>query len=264
MPPAPTRAALVVALQDGGFVAAEEEADELLLAAGDDPDRVSALLARRLTGEPLAWIVGSVDFCGLRVRIDPGVYVPRVQTEWLAERAARLLPPAGTAVDVCCGSGAIAAVLRARRPGARVVACDADPRAVACARANGVNTHVGDLLDALPGRSGLQGAVDVLVGVVPYVPTDELAYLQRDTFTFEEEAAYHGGPDGTDVLRRVVRDGAGLLRPGGRLLLELGADLAGRIAGDLAGHGLRDVVVVRDEDGDVRAVEAVLARRRAR
>ena len=96
---------------------------------------LSELLARRLTGEPLAWITGSVTFCGLTLRIDPGVYVPRWHTELLARRAVKRLPQDGTAIDLCTGAGAIAATLVAHRPEARVLATEVDPWAVACARA---------------------------------------------------------------------------------------------------------------------------------
>jgi release factor glutamine methyltransferase len=117
-----------------------------------------------------------------------------------------------------------------------------------------VQAHHGDLLAPLPGT--LEGQVDVVVGVVPYVPTPELALLQRDTLTFETPLAYDGGPDGTRILRRVLRDSLSFLRPGAALLLELGGDQAGALAEDLARLGYADVSVLRDEDGDVRGIEA--------
>jgi release factor glutamine methyltransferase len=248
------RPELVDRLARGGFVAAEEEADELLAAGGGDPARTAALLERRLTGEPLAWITGVADLCGVRVRVAPGVYVPRWHTEAVAERAAQRLPEDGTAIDVCTGCGAIAAVLQARRPRARVLAFDLDPSAVACARANGVDAHPGDLLDSA--GPDLDGAVDLVTGVVPYVPTPELGLLQRDTFTFETELAYDGGTDGLDLARRVVGGAARLLRPGGALVLELGHGQAAALHPVLTANGFQDITTVRDEDGDERGVEA--------
>ena len=249
------RAALVARLEAGGFVAADEEADELLACAAGEPERLEELLARRFTGEPLAWIRGSITFCGVDVRVDHGVYVPRWQSEQLALRAAERLPPSGgTAVDLCTGTGAIAAVLSARRPQARVVATEVDERAVACARTNGIEVFEGDLLDPLPHT--LEGQVDVIVGVVPYVPTPELGLLQRDTFTFETALSYDGGDDGTTHLRRTVAGAPRFLRPGGALLLELGAGQPERLQEDLAGHGFADVAVLLDEDGDIRGIEA--------
>jgi release factor glutamine methyltransferase len=245
---------LTALLAAAGFVAADEEAVELIERAGGDDALLDALVTRRLTGEPLAWITGSVTFCGLVVRVDPGVYVPRWQTEALARRAAERLPPDGVAIDVCTGSGALARTLMDRRAGARVVACDVDERAVACATANGVEAHRGDLLAPLP--RDLEGRVDVVAGVVPYVPTPELGLLQRDTFTFETTLSYDGGPDGLAILRRVLDDSRRFLRTGGALLLELGGEQAGALAADLARLGYGDVRVLVDEDGDVRGIEA--------
>jgi release factor glutamine methyltransferase len=247
-------ASLTDVLSRAGFIAADEEAAELLTAAGGDAMLLDSLVRRRLTGEPLAWITGRVVFCGVEVRVDPGVYVPRWHSEPLAERAAARLPVRGVAVDICTGSGAIARTLRVRRPSARVVGTDVDAAAVACAVANGVEAHCGDLFAPLP--DDLRGHVDVVVGVVPYVPTPELPLLQRDTFTFETALAYDGGDDGAGVLRRAVVGATAFMRPGGALLLELGGGQADMLAGDLAESGYADVVVLRDEEGDARGIEA--------
>lgn len=255
------REALVARLAAAGFVAPREEANELLACAAGDAERLDSLVGRRLTGEPLAWIAGSVAFCGLQIRVDPGVYVPRRQSEPLARRAVERLPATGTAVDLCTGTGAIARTLSTARPGARVVASDVDGRAVACAAANGVAVHRGDLFLPLP--RALHARVDVVVGVVPYVPTPALGLLQRDTFTFESPLSYDGGADGTDVLRRVLTDSPRFLRPGGALLLELGGEQADALRDDLARLGYVDVTVLADEDGDVRGVEATLGRQRS-
>jgi release factor glutamine methyltransferase len=239
-----------------GFIAAEEEARELLDYAGDDPEILDAAVRRRLTGEPLAWITGKVTFCGVSVRIDPNVYVPRWLSEPLARRAVERLPEDGVAIDLCTGSGAIATVLSAHRPRARVTASEIDGRAVACALANGVDVYQGDLFAPLPAE--LMSRTDVVVGVVPYVPTPELPLLQRDTFTFETALSYDGGPDGTDILRRVLDDSRQFLRRGGVVLLELGGDQAELLNDDLGrlGYVVRDILT--DEDGDVRAIEATL------
>ncbi|MFL5824937.1 MAG: N5-glutamine methyltransferase family protein [Thermoleophilaceae bacterium] len=244
-------------LSSAGFVAAEEEALQLLDRAAGDAARLELFVGRRLNGEPLAHITGGVTFCGLDIRVDPGVYVPRWQSEALARRAVERLPQDGLAVELCAGSGAIATVLASERPDARIVATDIDEDAIACARANGVDARRGDLFAPLPG--GLQGHVDVVVGVVPYVPTRELRLLQRDTFTFESPLSYNGGPDGTDVLRRAVSDSARFLRRGGALLLELGGRQADLLRPDLERAGYANVGVLSDEDGDVRGIEATLA-----
>jgi release factor glutamine methyltransferase len=253
------REALAELLADAGFVAADEEADELLARAAGDVELLEGLVARRLTGEPLAWIIGTVSFCGLEIGVDRGVYVPRWQSELLARRAVERLPVDGAAIDLCTGTGAIARTLMAARPGARVVASDLDQRAVACATANGVEVYRGDLFAPLP--RALEGRVDVVVGVVPYVPTADLALLQRDTLAFESPLSYDGGRDGTEILRRVLTDCPRFLRRGGALLLELGGEEADALGADLARLGYVDVSVLVDEDGDVRGIEATLAGR---
>jgi release factor glutamine methyltransferase len=248
---------LIARLAAAGFVAAEEEAQELAACAAGDEDRLAVLVERRLTGEPLAWITGTAPFCGLDIIVTPGVYVPRWQSEPLARLAAQRLPATGTAVDLCTGSGAIAAFLAVQRPGARVAATDVEARAVACAAANGVDVYRGDLFDPLP--APLRGNVDVVVSVVPYVPTPALALLPRDTLDFEPPLSYDGGPDGTLLLRRVMRDSRRYLRPGGALLLELGGDQADALRDELGGLGFVDVGVLVDQDGDQRGIQATWA-----
>ncbi len=244
-------------LASAGFLAAGAEAEQLMAFAGDDAPVLAHAVERRLTGEPLAWITGSTLFCGHRIMVDPGVYVPRGFSEQLAERAVTLLPPAGTAIDVCTGTGAVARTLAAARPHARVTATDLDPAAVACARANHVDAFVGDLFEGLP--QDLEHSADVVIGVVPYVPTDELVRLQRDTFAFETHLAYDGGEGGLTLLRRVIAEAPRFLRPGGALLLELGGDQDRTLRNDLERHSYRDVTVLVDEDGDTRGIEATFS-----
>ncbi len=193
-------------------------------------------------------------FCGVRVGVDPGVFVPRPHSEGLARRAVSLLPAVGIAVDLCTGSGAVAAVLGSARPSAAVVATDVDPVAVACARRNGVRALMGDLDEPLP--PSLRGRVDVMTAVVPYVPTDELHLLPRDVLANEPRHALHGGPRGTTVLGRAADATARWLRSGGSVLLEIGGDQAGEMASALADVGLSEIRVHRDGDGHDRAIEA--------
>jgi release factor glutamine methyltransferase len=245
---------LAAILAGAGFVAAEDEACELLEAAGGEPAALYAFVERRLAGEPLAWITGRSSFDGIDVRIDPGVYVPRWQSVTLAHRSAARLPARGTAIDVCTGSGALAMALRRSRPHARIVGTDVDRRAVSCAHGNGVEAYAGDLFAPVP--PDLERRTDVVVAVVPYVPTPALRLLPRDTLTFEDTAHYDGGPDGTRLLRRVITDAPRFLRPGGARLLEVGgaqADVLRPIAERL---GYASVETWADADGDLRGLEA--------
>jgi release factor glutamine methyltransferase len=241
-------------LEEGGFLAPDAEADALLAASGEGVGSIGDLVARRLEGEPLAWITGSVSFCGVRVRIDPGVFVPRPHTEALARRAVELLPADGIAVDLCTGSGAVAAVIRSSHPQATVIGTDVDPLAIACAKENGVDAILGDLVEPLP--PSLRGHVDLMTGVVPYVPTEELHLLPRDVLEHEPRHALDGGSRGLTMLVRAAEAAVDWLRPGGTALLELGGDQASEITGVLTENGFTDLRVHTDEEGQDRAIEA--------
>jgi release factor glutamine methyltransferase len=242
---------LIEVLTAAGCVAADEEADELEAVAADDAD-LDRMLARRLAGEPLAWIVGSVRFAGASVRVEPGVYVPRWQSEQLASRSATLLPADGLAVDLCTGSGAVAVVMQGARPRARVVGIDIDERAARCARRNAVTVLVGDLDAALD--AGLGGQVDVVTAVPPYVPTGSLRLLPRDARNFEPGIALDGGDDGLSVATRVVVAAGRWLRPNGWLLLEVGDDHIAPMARLFGEEGFGRLEVLFDGEGDARGL----------
>jgi len=241
-------------LAKGGCVAADAEADALLRASSEGVGPIEELIARRLRGEPLAWVTGSVRFCGIRIRVDPGVFVPRPHTETLARRAVSLLPAEGIAVDLCTGSGSVAAVLGSARPRATVIATDVDPVAVACARRNGIRALAGNLDEPLP--PSMRGRVDVMTAVVPYVPTEELHLLPRDVLDNEPRRALDGGERGTTVLVQAAEAAARWLRPGGSVIMEIGGDQAGEMATTLADEGLPQIRVHRDDEGHDRAIEA--------
>jgi len=250
------RSRVVQALAAGGAIDPATEADALLDASNAGVGLLEELLARRLAGEPLAWLIGWVRFCATRIRVDPGVFVPRPQTEALAHRAVALLPADGIAVDLCAGSGAVAVILGAARPRATVIATDIDPVAIACAHRNGVEALLGDLDEPLP--PALRGRVDVVTAVVPYVPTEELHLLPRDVLAHEPCRSLDGGPRGTEVLERATRAAARWLRPGGSVLLELGGDQADELSTTMAATGFSAIRVHRDEEGRDRAIEARL------
>ncbi|MGH9243279.1 MAG: N5-glutamine methyltransferase family protein [Acidimicrobiales bacterium] len=237
-------------LMAAGCVAADEEADELMATAPDD-NTLEAWIRRREQGEPLAWITGTLQFCGHPLRVDPGVYVPRPQSEALARRAATLLAAnGGWAVDLCTGAGAIAAHLMAEAPAATVIGIDIDMRAAVCARRNGVRALLGDLDQPLRPE-----AFD-LVTVAPYVPTGDLRLLPADVQRYEPRIALDGGDDGLDVVRRTVVAAARLLRPGGWLLTELGGEQEQALSPTLAASGFCPGTPWFDEDGDLRGLAA--------
>jgi release factor glutamine methyltransferase len=241
-------------LAAAGCVAPEEEAEELAAAARGDAEVMAGLVGRRTTGEPLAWITGSIQFCGSSIAVTPGVYVPRWQSEPLAQRAAELLSPAGRAIDLGTGCGAIARLLLERHPGASVLGTERDPQAARCARSNGVIVAEGDLFEGVP--QSWKGEVDVIVAVLPYVPTGEIPFLPRDVRAFEPALALDGGDDGLAVVRRAVIEGRQWLRPGGHILVEIGGNQADALAPILEIARFDRIRLIVDADGDPRGVEA--------
>ncbi|CAN5537823.1 putative protein N(5)-glutamine methyltransferase [soil metagenome] len=241
---------LVTRLRTAGCVFAEEEAD-LLVEAARDADQLEAMVRRRVAGEPLEYVVGWAEFCGIRMVVEPGVFVPRHRTELLVEEAARLVPPGRpVVVDLCCGSGALGAALAARCD-VDLYAADVDPAAVRCARVNVADARgrvfTGDLFEALP--TDLRGRVRVLLANVPYVPTDAIALMPPEARDHETRATLDGGPDGLDLMRRVSAGALEWLAPGGTVLLESSDRQADAMSSALRADGLEPRVVRSDDLG---------------
>ncbi|MDH6132816.1 release factor glutamine methyltransferase [Kitasatospora sp. MAA4] len=238
---------LVTRLRAAGCVFAEDEA-RLLLSTARDPAELTAMVDRRVDGVPLEQVLGWAEFCGLRIIVEPGVFVPRRRTEFLVGQAAALAGPGAVVVDLCCGSGAVAAALLAVLDRPELHAADIDPAAVRCARRNiaaGDRVHEGDLYAPLP--AALRGRIDVLVANAPYVPTDEIGLLPPEARLHEPLVALDGGADGLDVQRRVTAEAARWLAPGGHLLIETSERQAPHTAEAFARHGLLPRVVSSDE-----------------
>ncbi|GAA1959018.1 putative protein N(5)-glutamine methyltransferase [Kitasatospora viridis] len=249
-----TASLITASLRAAGCVFAEDEAD-LILATADSPEAAARMVERRAAGLPLEHVLGWAEFCGLRIEVDPGVFVPRRRTEFLAARAVALARADDVVVDLCCGSGALGAVL-AEAVAVELHAADIDPAAAACAVRNlaGRGTaHRGDLFEALPPR--LRGTVRVLVANVPYVPTGEIALLPAEAREHEARVALDGGPDGLAVLRRVAAGAPQWLAPGGALLFETSVRQVPAALAAVRAVGLRPEVA-EDEELDATVVVA--------
>ncbi|MBT0567274.1 putative protein N(5)-glutamine methyltransferase [Williamsia sp. CHRR-6] len=213
----------VAALRAAGCVFAEDEA-RLLHRHATSEAELHEVVARRAAGEPLEHILGWVDFCGLRIAVDPTVFVPRRRTELLAQVGVDLIAQVSSRspmiVELCCGAGAVSAVLAQHHPDAQIWLVDIDSRAVECAQRNvsGATGLIGDLLDPLPPH--VRGAVDVMCANAPYVPTDEIALMPTEARDHEPHTALDGGVDGTAIARRIISQAADWLAPGGHLAIE--------------------------------------------
>lgn len=255
------RAALISRLRAGGCVYAEKEA-ELLVDAAASVATLTAMVERRVAGVPLEQILGWADFCGLRLAVEPGVFVPRRRTQLLVQQAAALLTPGAVVVDLCCGSGAVGAALAAatlRSAGAWVDlhASDLDPVACRCAQRNLTgrgSVHQGDLYAPLPAR--LRARVDVLVANAPYVPTAAIPLMPAEARVHEPLPALDGGPDGMDVQRRVIAEAPAWLLAGGHLLVETSQHQAAATCESFAAAGLFPHVI-RSDDLDATVVIGV-------
>jgi release factor glutamine methyltransferase len=229
---------LVARLRAAGCVFAEDEAALLRTTARDDAD-LEAMVARRVEGQPLEHVLGWAELCGVRVAVEPGVFVPRQRSALLARASASIVEPGDVVVDLCCGSGALGLVIATLVPGVVVHACDLDPVAVACAARNlqpvGGTAHAGDLYDALP--DSLRGTVAAVVANVPYVATRDIATLPHEARDHEPRATFDGGDDGLDVARRAVAEARDWLRPHGSVLVETTPEQAEVLARWARSHG---------------------------
>jgi len=247
---------VVAALRAAGCVFAEEEAALLEVGSREGGD-LPLMLARRVAGEPLEQVLGWTEFCGLRIKVTPGVFVPRKRTEAVAEMAIQLASHVDhrpVVVDLCCGTGAIGVAVATSLPGIELHATDIDPGAVACARLNATMGHVheGDLYEGLP--PDLRGRVDLLLVNAPYVPTDEVRLMPPEARLHEHHLALDGGADGLDLHRRTAAAAGEWLTTGGSLLIETSP----RQAADTAHFCIEAGLTVQILGGDpVRVVRAI-------
>lgn len=241
------RRGLVERLRAAGCVFAEDEA-RLIISTATSAAEVEAMARRRIAGEPLQHVLGWAEFCGQRVSVSPGVFVPRPRTEWLVRTAVAEAASARVVLDLCTGTGAVAVVVAAALRPREVHAADVDPAAVRCARRNlaGVGeVYCGDLFGPLP--PGLRGTVDLITVNAPYVPTGEIGLMPPEAREHEPRTALDGGVDGLSVHRRVIEQAPGWLSRSGVLVLELASAQAATAARVAERVGLRAVVRTSDE-----------------
>ena len=233
---------------------ADDEADVLLRCAVP-PAELAVMVARRAGGEPLEYVLGFAEFCGLRILVEPGVFVPRRRSEFLAREAARLAVVPAVVVDLCCGAGGLGVAIASLAPDCDLYAADIEPAAVRCARRNvepiGGQVFEGDLYDALP--THLRGRVTVLVANAPYVPSGAIDFMPPEARDYEPLITLDGGHDGLDVQRRVIISASDWLAPGGQLLIETSERQSPATADAFAQAGLSPRIIY-DDDRDATLV----------
>lgn len=217
------------------------------VAAPEEQARLDALVGRRLGGEPLQYVEGTIPFGPVEVRVDGRALIPRPETEQLWELAVGLLGQAGPGtplVDVGTGSGALALALKAAFPTAPVYGTDSSPGALGLARENAavngleVSFLEGDLLDPLP--EGLRGRVEMVVANPPYLSEAEWEALPDEIRLYEPREALVAGPEGTETLARLAAEAYWWLGVGGWLVCEIG-EAQGEEALELFGAYEREV-----------------------
>lgn len=220
-----------------------------------EPDQVThfnQLIAARLGGEPLAYLLGRREFYGRTFLVDRRVLIPRPETEDLIEQALAFIraekPRDPRIVDVGTGSGAIAVTIAAEVPGARVIAVDRSAGALVVAQENARRLGVARQVEFVRADllAGLAGPFDLILANLPYVPSQEISRLQPEV-QFEPRQALDGGPDGLDLYRRLFVQARGLLAPQGALIGEIAWD-QGALAAQIAAQQMPEHAVTIQQD----------------
>ncbi len=253
-------------------MAAEKSREQLmrdlpLYASDNVAKRFQALMDRRRKGEPLPYIIGEWDFYGLNLEIGPDVLIPRPDTETLADRGiffARDLR-AGWVMDLCAGSGCVGLAIASSCPHVKVIAAEWSEQALAVCRRNVGRTHLSKQVNvvrvnALEPPPRLFSDFDLIVCNPPYIATSVLETLDASVREWEPHIALDGGEDGLDFYRAIAGSWMAALRPGGRLLFEIGYDQVDAVTQILEMNGFEDVQAYRDPAGNWRVVEGMRPR----
>jgi release factor glutamine methyltransferase len=235
---------------------------------GQELDRYRDLVRRRAGGEPLQQILGETEFYSRVFKVEPGVFIPRPETERLVEEAVALLAPpdhrllAPVAVEIGCGTGVIGVSLALDVPRLTVYATDINPAAVQLTQYNahtlgaGPRVHVlqGNRFDPLPAH--LKGQVDLVVSNPPYIREADIPGLEVEVSQYDPEEALSGGTDGLDFYRALAARVGGWLRPGGHVAVEIGDDQGHEVEDIFGASGLEDIRLFRDYADRDRVVTA--------
>lgn len=231
-----------------------------------DIDRVDDYVNRYLKGEPLAYILGTWDFFGLKLTVNPSVLIPRDDTEPVCQLAidrAKAVAQKPKVLDLCCGSGCIGLAIASKVRGARVTLADISPEALAVARRNVQDLRMGSRVacfevDVMATPPRFLGKFDLIVSNPPYVTAQQMQELDHSVKDYEPSIALYGGQDGLDFYRAIVKNYKPLINPGGFICFEFGMGQEADVCQILMDGGFRLEQLVRDTGERARAVLASL------
>ncbi|WP_295747422.1 peptide chain release factor N(5)-glutamine methyltransferase [uncultured Oscillibacter sp.] len=239
--------------------------DGRLYASPEREEQVRRLVARRMAGEPVAYLIGEWEFYGLSLDISQDVLIPRADTETLAEQAIAYVKSLGECrvMDLCAGSGCVGLAVASQAPQARVALGELDDNALKICRQNirrcGLSGRVAPVqVNALKKPGRILGEFQCIVSNPPYIPTGDIPGLEVSVREYEPHLALDGGEDGMDFYRSITQDWKEVLAPGGRLYFEVGIGQADLVLRLMRGQGFGDIQVVKDPRGVPRVVFGTL------
>ncbi len=233
-----------------------------LYAAPGLEETVRAMTARRLAGEPVAYITGSWEFYGVPLEVSRDVLIPRPDTEVMVEAAVKLFEGRNgrpRILDLCTGSGCVGIALAVQMPGARVVLVDNDHKALSLCRRNvqlnGLDVRVMCIdADVTQKPPMLLGKFDLITCNAPYIPTAEIETLDSSVKDYEPYQALDGGADGLDIIRPVIALWKSVLKDRGTIMLEIGEGQSLEVQMLLTQAGFTQVGALRDTGGTDRII----------
>jgi release factor glutamine methyltransferase len=222
---------------------------------------VEALLKRRLQGEPIAYIIGEWEFYGIGINVTPDVLIPRTDTEVLVTAALEALEgvDAPRILDLCCGSGCVGIAIAKNAPSCRAVLVDNSPAALSVARSNIIKNKQTNFImcveaDACDPPPVLLGKFDLIACNPPYIPSLDIAKLDRSVAKYEPAAALDGGSDGLDIIRAAARSWGAVLKDGGRFFIEIGIGQAQAVRDIMAENNYEDIKTYFDTQNIERVI----------
>lgn len=237
--------------------------DQALYATDEVEQKAHELTGRLLAGEPVAYLIGEWEFFGVTLTITPDVLIPRPDTEVLAQQTIDRMQAyegGGRLLDLCAGSGCVGLAAASQVPSCRAVLVDVSQEAIQVCRQNIRRSRLTGRVtcfcaDAAQDPPLAFGTFDVIACNPPYIPTGDIPGLEASVREYEPHLALDGGADGLDFYRTVLDHWTAALRPGGRLLFEVGIGQADDVAAMMERHGYEDIVVYPDSAGIQRVVE---------